>query len=76
MLVSLCDIGTSKGVRIPAGILKELSSPQSFDLRLEGDKIVLNVVNNPRFGWAEKFKSSSNDLIIDDSLDIDELQTI
>ena len=69
MQVSLIDIGTSKGIRIPAAVLKEMDSPSAFELNVEKHKIVLNAVNNPRSGWEEKFKSSKNELLIDDKLD-------
>jgi len=69
MQVSLIDIGTSRGIRIPANILKTFDSPYAFELTVQGKKIVLNVIENPRNGWDKKFKNSSNDLLIDDSLD-------
>ncbi|MEA2028628.1 MAG: AbrB/MazE/SpoVT family DNA-binding domain-containing protein [Campylobacterota bacterium] len=76
MEVALIDIGTSKGIRIPANILKSFDSPQSFDMRIEDDKIVLDIIHNPRYGWEEKFKHSSNELLIDDALDLDEWDEI
>ena len=69
MQVSLIDIGTSKGIRIPSSVLKEMDTPSSFELIVKDHKIVLNAVNNPRSGWAEKFKDSANELLIDDALD-------
>ncbi len=69
MQVSLIDIGTSKGIRIPASILKMFNSLSAFDLRVEGKKIILETIQSPRKGWDEKFKNSSDELLIDDSLD-------
>jgi len=71
MEVALIDIGTSKGIRIPAQILKSFDSPQSFDMHIEDNKIVLDIIQNPRYGWEEKFQNSSNELLIDDGLDLD-----
>ena len=71
MQVSLIDIGTSKGIRIPASVLKEIDTPQSFELRIEEGSIILDVVEEPRQGWGEKFKESDNTLLIDDTLDAD-----
>ncbi len=71
MRVSLIDIGTSKGIRIPASVLKEMDMPKSFDLRIAQNSIVLDVVEEPRVGWEEKFKNSDNELLIDDGLDMD-----
>ena len=71
MQVSLIDIGTSKGIRIPSSILKEMDKPQSFELRIEEGSIVLDVVEEPRKGWGDKFRDSDNALLIDDTLDAD-----
>jgi len=71
MQVSLIDIGTSKGIRIPSSVLKEMDKPKSFELRIEEGSIVLDVVEEPRKGWEEKFKDTDNLLLIDDMLDVD-----
>lgn len=76
MQVSLIDIGTSKGIRIPSSILKEMNKPQTFDLQVEEGKIILKIVDEPRKGWAEKFRQSDNPLLIDDTLDADEWNEI
>lgn len=69
MQVSLIDIGTSKGIRLPASILKMFNSLSAFELHVEGKKIILDTIESPRDGWDEKFKNSSNKLLIDDTLD-------
>ena len=69
MQVSLIDIGTSKGIRIPASVLKMFNSLTSFDLTVKGNQIILDTVESPRKGWEDKFKNSSNELLIDDGLD-------
>jgi len=71
MQVSLIDIGTSKGIRIPSSVLKEMDKPKSFELRIEEGSIVLDVVEEPRQGWEQKFKDNDNALLIDDTLDAD-----
>ena len=76
MQVSLIDIGTSKGIRIPSSVLKEMDAPKSFELRMEEGSIVLDVVEEPRKGWAEKFEQGDNALLIDDTLDVDEWDEI
>ncbi len=76
MQVTLIDIGTSKGIRIPANILKDLDRPSTFDLKVENNKIILDIINNPRDGWDDKFKETKNDLLIDDSLDLDQWDAI
>ncbi len=76
MQVSLIDIGTSKGIRIPASILKMFDSLTGFNLKVEGKKIILETIENSRKGWDEKFKNSDSELLIDDSLDIEDWDEI
>ena len=76
MQVSLIDIGTSKGIRIPASVLKEMDVPKTFELSIDAGSIILDVVEEPRQGWSKKFKGSDNTLLIDDSLDVDEWDEI
>ncbi len=71
MQVSIIDIGTSKGIRIPASILKMFNKPDFFDLQVKDNRIVLDVVKNPRSGWEDKFRDSEK-LLIDDGLDMKE----
>ncbi len=71
MQVSLIDIGTSKGIRIPSSVLKEMGKPKYFKLRIEESSIVLDAVEEPRQGWEQKFKDNDNALLIDDTLDAD-----
>lgn len=76
MQVSLVDIGTSKGIRIPSIILKEFNNPHYFDLKVENHKIVLDEIKDTRDGWKNKFKNSKNNLLIDDSLDIGKIDEL
>ena len=69
MQVSLINIGTSKGIRLPASILKMFDSISAFELHVKGDKIILDTIQTPRKGWEDKFKNSSNELLIDDGLE-------
>lgn len=72
MQVSLIDIGTSRGIRIPSAILKDFDTIDTFNLRVENNRIILDGVKNPRDGWEEKFKNSENSLLIDDHLEIED----
>ena len=38
MQVSLIDIGTSRGMRMPSTILKSFDTPDTFDLRVDGKR--------------------------------------
>jgi antitoxin MazE len=74
MKVSLIDIGTSKGIRIPASVLKEMDRPDAFELELKGGEIHLKALKQSRNGWEEKFRNAGLDesLLIDDALDLEE----
>ena len=76
MQVSLVNIGTSKGIRIPSVVLKEFNNPHFFDLKVENHKIILDEIQNTRDGWKNKFKNSRNDLLIDDSFEIEKLDAV
>ena len=68
MQVALIDIGTSKGIRIPANVLKMFHSLSAFELKVKGNQIILDTIESPRVGWEDKFKNSSNKLLIEDDL--------
>lgn len=72
MQVSLIDIGTSKGIRLPASVLKMFDSVSKFELRVEENQIILDTIQTPRKGWEEKFKAGSTPLLIEDSLDAED----
>ena len=46
--VALIDIGTSKGILIPANILKMFHSLSAFELRVKGNQIILDTIESPR----------------------------
>jgi len=61
MLVSIVQIGNSKGVRLPKAILEQLQISEKIDLEVENQQIVLKPVKNkPRTGWDDAFKEMSN----------------
>ncbi|EJF06202.1 growth regulator [Thiovulum sp. ES] len=74
MTCNLVQIGTSKGVRLPASILKALEYPETFYLLFENNQIVLQPQKS-RKNWAESFKEMSGNgddkLLIDDNIDLD-----
>ncbi|MGE4294469.1 MAG: hypothetical protein AB7E49_02070 [Campylobacterales bacterium] len=74
MEAALAKIGTSRGVRIPAPILKELGQPEAFDLQLVGGKLILSPLHKkPREGWDKAFSQMAakgdDALLVDDTLD-------
>ena len=56
MKVNLVPIGNSKGVRIPASVIKECGLGDELELRVENGVIVLAPVRGVRAGWDEAFE--------------------
>jgi antitoxin MazE len=73
MKSKIIKIGNSKGVRIPANILKELNIKENINMEIEKNRLVISPVNSPREGWkkaAMKLHENKDDeLLIDDALD-------
>ncbi len=76
MNCDLIKIGTSKGIRIPAILLKEMGNPHSFEIRFDKERLIL-IPNKKRAreDWSIAFqrmaKNNDDELIIDDRIDLD-----
>ena len=76
MLLSVVQIGNSKGIRIPKAILEQCGIGKELDLQIESGRIVLKpCTDTPRDGWADAFRrmaaTGDDKLLIDDGLDLD-----
>ena len=76
MTCDVIKIGTSKGIRLPSFVLKELKNPDSFELSFSEDRLILIPKKlHKRKGWDEAFKAMSKEgddkMLIDDSIDLD-----
>jgi antitoxin MazE len=76
VLLSVVQIGNSKGIRIPKAILQQCGIGKELDLQVESGRIVLKPrKGTSRDGWAEAFSrmanASDDRLLIDDGLDLD-----
>lgn len=58
MDIVIRDIGNSKGVIIPANLLREAGIERTADMRLEDGHIILKAKAHPRADWL---KAISND---------------
>lgn len=56
MKVNLIPIGNSKGVRIPASVIKECGLGDELDMRVEKGTIVLAPARKVREGWGSAFE--------------------
>ena len=76
MEINLIQIGNSKGIILPKSLLKQFRLQNKINLEIEDNRILLEPIKNkPRQNWENAFKemSKNNDdqLLIDDSIDID-----
>jgi antitoxin MazE len=74
MLVSVVQIGNSRGIRLPKRILHELKIKDKVELTVnKGVLIIKSVKKRPRQGWSEAFAKKSADkeekLLISDNID-------
>ena len=76
MLISVVQIGNSKGIRLPKSIIEQCEINDKLDMEIKDNAIILKAVKKkPRDGWGEKFKmmteNGDDKLAIEDSIDID-----
>lgn len=74
MLVQLVSIGNSKGVRIPAALLRQYGLSDTVELVPGKDAITIRQAQvNPRQGWEQAFVDmhacGDDQLLIDEALD-------
>jgi antitoxin MazE len=73
MKVNIIEIGNSKGIRIPAAMLRQLDIETQVELEIEKNNIVLKPVKSkPREGWDKAFKlmhERKDDAILDEGID-------
>ena len=80
MEATIVSIGNSKGIRIPAHILKQCGIDKKVILEVNGNQITLTPAASPRQGWEAAFQkaaariSEDDPVIYDDSLDLDRLK--
>ena len=75
MQSTIIKIGNSKGVRIPASLLKEYAFEEEVILELLEDGILVKPARKPRQGWTQAFKrmhSNKDDVLLMDDVFNDE----
>ncbi len=75
MLISLVQVGNSKGIRLPKSILDQCHIEDKLEMEVANNEIILKPIKNKaRDKWAEKFKKMSengdDELLINDGLDL------
>jgi len=57
MKVHLISIGNSKGIRIPASVIKECGLGDELEMRVENKAVILTPARRTRDGWDQAFNS-------------------
>ena len=75
MIAKVVPIGNSKGIRIPALILKECEISDVVDLEVRNGKVILSPVDLPRKDWDKKYsamhENGDDNLLLNDVVDLD-----
>ena len=80
MEADIVSIGNSRGIRIPAHILKLCGIEKKVRMEVRDGQITLTPVKAVRQGWEDSFRLASarmaddNQAIYEDSLDLDILE--
>ena len=73
MQLDIIRIGNSKGIRIPAALLRQCGINKKVKVEVQEDCIILKPIKSPREGWATAFKRMSRNkddvLLIPEELD-------
>ena len=54
--IMLCQIGNSRGIRLPAAVLKKYGMSRVVTLEEKVDELVLRPVREKKLSWTETFK--------------------
>jgi len=68
MKSKLVRIGNSRGIRIPKLLLEKAGLEGEVEIDVEGNRLVVRSVHQPRAGWEEAFRRMSragDDALID-----------
>ena len=69
MKLKIIDIGNSKGIRLPKGILQQLGIKDEVSLETSKNSLILKATQSSRFEWAKAFHEmakNSDDKLLDD----------
>ena len=74
MLVSVVQIGNSRGIKLPQNILRELSIEDEVEMVVHNDELIIkSAERKPRQGWSEAFAKMSeaeeDKLLLPDNID-------
>ena len=75
MVLSIVQIGNSRGIRLPKTILDQCHITDKVEIQISGDEITLRAVKEVRAGWDEQMKlmheRGEDKMLLPDSIDAD-----
>ena len=78
MKADIVKIGNSRGIRLPAALLKQCGIGSTVELEITGNRIIIKPIHAPRHGWAASFKKMNqcgdDTLLIPNDMDSDLLE--
>ncbi len=72
MKTNIVRIGNSKGIRLSKTILEQCQLRDEVELEVEGDRLVIRPVSEPRKGWDRAFAQMAenrDDVLLDHDTD-------
>ena len=72
MEADIIRIGNSKGIRIPASMLKQCGIDKKVIIKVDGNTIMLTPARVPRQGWEDAFKKAATRIHEDDPVIYDD----
>ena len=63
-------IGNSRGIRIPRTVLEQVGLTDEVEMKVEGNKLIIQAARHPRQGWEEHFADmakNSDDQLLDEA---------
>jgi len=72
MKSTLRKIGNSRGILIPASFLAACAIENEIELRLDGNRIVIEPVRAPRAGWFEGYQAEVDEESWEDLVESEE----
>ena len=61
MQAKIVKMGNSRGIRIPKAMLEQTGLQEEVDLRVDGARLIIEPVDDPRAGWEEAAMEQARD---------------
>jgi antitoxin MazE len=63
-------IGNSRGIRIPRTVLEQAGLTDEVEMKVEGNKLIIQASRHPRQGWEDRFAEMAergDDKVLDET---------